>query len=163
MFVLKFNTLCVGFCKNPKLVVKYKSGPLGWKERHALDDFILNPNDHFNYKSIFTKLISQNKFDILKLDLEFLSPTLLNRYERSYYLSFDKKFRVTLDNKMSFYSINPINHNFKIFSDQEKTVVELKYDEHDLDGAKDITSYFPFRVTKNSKYVTGIDRIRAWK
>ena len=70
---------------------------------------------------------------------------------------------MTLDNKMSFYSINPINHNFKIFSDQEKTVVELKYDEHDLDGAKDITSYFPFRVTKNSKYVTGIDRIRAWK
>ncbi len=98
-----------------------------------------------------------------KLDLQFLIPTLLNRYERTYYLSSDKKYRLTLDNKMEFYSINPIRDYFKIFSDEEKTVVELKYNQQYADGARGITEHFPFRVTKNSKYVIGVERIRNWK
>ena len=64
---------------------------------------------------------------------------------------------------MEFYSINPITDYFRIFSDEEKRVVELKYDQQDVDGAKDITKHFPFRVSKNSKYVIGIDRIKNWK
>ena len=51
----------------------------------------------------------------------------------------------------------------KIFSDEEKTVVELKYDQQYADGARGITEHFPFRVTKNSKYVIGVERIRNWK
>ena len=152
-----------GVCQDPVLEIKYKSGLLGWKERHKLNNFCLNPNEKFDYKKIFNDLLSRENFEISKLDLDFLSPTLLNRYERSYYLSFNKQFRVTLDNKMDFYSINPVNNSFKTFADDERVVVELKYDQNNLDGARNITRHFPFRVTKNSKYVVGIDRIRGWK
>tara|TARA_B100000787_G_C16191593_1_gene297885 strand:+ start:1360 stop:2085 length:726 start_codon:yes stop_codon:yes gene_type:complete len=152
-----------GQCKNPTLEIKYKTGLLGWKERHDLKDFNLDIEKYFNYKSIFEYLMEGKDFDLHKLDLQFLTPTLLNRYERSYYLSFDKKYRVTLDNKMEFYSINPIRDHFKTFSDEEKTVVELKYNNEYAEGARSITEHFPFRVTKNSKYVIGVERLRNWK
>jgi len=97
------------------------------------------------------------------LNLKHLKPALLNRYERVYYLSADKKYRVTLDTKMEFYSINPVMEYFKSFCDDEKTVLELKYNQQDFDGVEKITQFFPFRLTKNSKYVIGIDRIRHWK
>ena len=130
---------------------------------HNLKNFNLNIDKFFNYRAIIDSLIESKEFDILKLDLQFLTPTLLNRYERTYYLSFDKKYRVTLDNKMEFYSINPIKDYFRTFSDEEKRVVELKYDQQHVDGAKDITKHFPFRVAKNSKYVIGVERIKNWK
>jgi hypothetical protein len=153
----------LGECNNPVLEIKYKQGLLGWKERHNLPDFTLDLENNFNFKVVFDKLVSNKSFDLYKLDLKFLIPTLLNRYERTYYLSSDKKYRLTLDNKMEFYSINPIRDFFKIFSDEEKTVVELKYNQQYADGARGITEHFPFRVTKNSKYVIGVDRIKNWK
>lgn len=152
-----------GLCKNPVLEIKNKMGLLGWKERHNLKDFNLDIEKYFNYKDIFDYLIESKEFNLFKLDLQFLTPTLLNRYERTYYLSFDKKYRITLDNKMSFYSINPFRDDFKIFSDEEKTVVELKYNQQHADGAGRITKHFPFRVSKHSKYIIGIERIRNWK
>ena len=64
---------------------------------------------------------------------------------------------------MEFYSINPVRDYFKTFADDEKTVIELKYNQQDADGAKAITKNLPFRVTKNSKYVIGVERLRHWK
>lgn len=151
-----------GVCKNPSLEVKYKSGLLGWKERHKLSDFNLDRDKFFNFKEILDPLITQNNFEIMKLNLTFLRPTLLNCYERTYFMSRDEKFRVTLDRKMEFYSINPIRDHFKIFSDEEKMVIELKYDEKFRNEVQKITQYFPFRVTKNSKYVIGVERLKKW-
>lgn len=152
-----------GQCNDPILEIKYKTGLLGWKERHKLRNFTLDKKKHFDFKEIFDHLYKGQDFDIIKLDLQFMTPTLLNRYERTYYMSFDKKYRVTLDNKMEFYSINPICDYFETFSDEEKTVVELKYNQQYADGARKITSKLPFRVTKNSKYVIGVERLKNWK
>ena len=151
-----------GECKSPTLEVKNKLGPLGWKDRYKLKEFNLERNQFFNYESIFDYLAADSS-DILRLNLKHLKPALLNRYERVYYLSADKKYRVTLDTKMEFYSINPVMEYFKTFCDDEKTVLELKYNQQDFDGVDKITQFFPFRLTKNSKYVIGIDRIRHWK
>lgn len=153
----------LGECNNPVLEIKYKQGLIGWKERHNLPNFIIDLENYFNFKGLFEKLVDNNNFDLIKLNLKSLIPTLLNRYERTYYLSSDKKYRLTLDNKMEFYSINPIRDYYKIFSDEEKMVVELKYNQHYADGARAITEHFPFRLTKNSKYVIGVERIRNWK
>jgi len=148
-----------GICRNPVLEIKYKKGFLGWKEKHALPDFKLDLEDEFNYKKIFSNLLKKQKYDLQKLKLNFLKPTLLNRYERTYYLSFDKKYRITLDNKMKFFSINPISNYFKVFTDDGHNILELKYDKNYRDGAIKISNYFPFRITKSSKYVIGLDRI----
>lgn len=151
-----------GLCKEPKLEIKYKSGLLGWKEKHSLKAFKLSKDGVFGYKDLLSELTSKKDFDISKLHLDALQPVLLNRYKRRYYLSLDKKFRVTVDSEMEFYSINPVREFFKTFSDERKTIVELKYDQKHVENAQNITQSFPFRVTKNSKYVVGIERVRHW-
>lgn len=152
-----------GLNKNPALEIKFKTGQLGWKKRFKLNDFNLNRHDHLNYKKIFNTLEKNKLLEKHKLDLHFLTPSLLNSYKRTYYLSYDKKYRITVDNDLLFYSINPINNFFNTFTDQERVVIELKYDKSDADGASGITNFLPFRITKNSKYVVGIERLRNWK
>ncbi|MDC0456447.1 polyphosphate polymerase domain-containing protein [Alphaproteobacteria bacterium] len=151
-----------GLCKKPVLEIKFKTGLLGWKERYNLKEFSLNKLEYFNCKNIFRDLNKIRNSNILNLFTKFLTPTLLNSYERTYYMSFDKKFRVTVDKKMKFYSINPTKNYFKTFLDDEQTILELKYKHIHYNIAEKITSHFPFRVTKNSKYVVGIDRLRNW-
>lgn len=152
-----------GLCEDPNLEIKYKKGLLGWKEKHRLKEFRLSKHNNFPYKDIISELTRRQHFDVLKLHLDALRPTLLNRYKRTYYMSHDKKFRVTVDSEMEFYSINPVKDFFKNFFDERKTIVELKYDQEHLEHARSITQSFPFRVTKSSKYVVGIERVRHWR
>jgi len=151
-----------GICSKPILEAKYKHGFLGWKTRYTLNNFMLNFNKNLNYKNIFKKSFKNKSNDIKQLDIDSLIPTLLNCYERIYFLSKDKKYRITLDNNMRFYSINPIKDQFKLFLDQNKNILELKYNHNHRENAEKITNYFPFRVTKSSKYVIGLERIKNW-
>jgi hypothetical protein len=57
---------------------------------------------------------------------------------------------------MSYSRFPPRQRKFFSEMDGERTVVELKYDIEHEPGAQLITSAFPFRLTKNSKYVTGV-------
>ncbi|MFT7452391.1 MAG: hypothetical protein ACI9VN_003123 [Patescibacteria group bacterium] len=40
-------------------------------------------------------------------------------------------------------------------------IVELKYDIVDDEDAQYISNLFPFRLTKSSKYVSGVDHLDA--
>ena len=40
--------------------------------------------------------------------------------------------------------------------DRRKIIVELKYDQEHCDSAQEITKHLPFRLSKNSKYVSGV-------
>jgi len=85
-----------------------------------------------------------------------LAPTLLNTYVRSYFVTPDNKFRMTVDREMDF---SPLVNGRKITSIPfyvSNVVVELKYDQQWDDDANEILKYIPFRQTKNSKYVTGM-------
>ena len=41
----------------------------------------------------------------------------------------------------------------------DSIILELKYNYQDDDEAHIISSYFPFRMTKNSKYVSGVETL----
>ncbi len=85
-----------------------------------------------------------------------LIPTLINTYMRSYFVTPDNKFRMTVDREMDF---SPVINGRTITSIPFKVsniVVELKYDHGFDDEVKEILQYIPFRQTKNSKYVTGM-------
>ena len=45
------------------------------------------------------------------------------------------------------------------YIDYDSVILELKYDQENDQEAQDITTIFPFRITKNSKYVTGVQKI----
>jgi hypothetical protein len=89
-----------------------------------------------------------------------MSPSLVNRYKRTYYLSADKLFRITVDDELSYFNIDNFNTNFnEKFRDESNIIVELKYDKNSENTANLVSQHFPFRITKSSKYITGIDRI----
>ena len=130
--------------KESILEVKQKNAELGWKDSTNIDASLIVDNE-----SILSTLRDRG---LLKSNL---TPVLHNSYQRSYYLSQDGHFRITID----------FLQTFKIpFTDMEPlpmvkypNIVELKYDSDKADLAKHITNFIPFRQTKNSKYTTGIE------
>jgi len=144
--------------KKPTLELKIKNGILG----HKL---------HFLLKPLNTAT-QLNKLDIVQLTsnvdipqhilakIKVLTPTLLNRYNRKYFLSADKRFRITIDTNQVFYKICSINRYFlNRCRDNSSIVLELKYDRNADKDASYITERIPFRLTKSSKYVRGIEKL----
>ena len=85
----------------------------------------------------------------------------MNRYSRKYYRSGDGKYRITIDSNLGYYKLLQLNNNFshKII-DKNARIIELKYDKDSDDRAKNVTNYFPFRISKSSKYIEGVDRLK---
>ena len=85
---------------------------------------------------------------------------LLNSYYRYYFATHDNRFRLTVDRDLSYYRVGCFKNSFTHSqTDHRSIVVEMKYDkENDLE-AQHVSGFFPFRVTKSSKYVQGIDRV----
>jgi hypothetical protein len=150
-----------GEIKKPVLEIKIKKGLVGDKWSYKLKSFVLD-ND-FNNDKI------QNIFKDSNLPLPILesakmvTPTLLNSYSRKYFLSADNKFRVTLDFKLLYHKIGKRfnNFNFAPVSDENK-IIELKYGLLDDTAANAISTQFPFRLNKNSKYVNGVNTIKQF-
>ena len=89
-----------------------------------------------------------------------LKPTLINRYQRKYFLSLDQKFRLTIDDHLEYFPVSsPEQLSSGGLKDSLSMIMELKYSPiYQLESA-DITQEFPFRVIKNSKYVRGVQII----
>jgi hypothetical protein len=83
-------------------------------------------------------------------------PSIVNSYFRRYFISSNGKFRITIDNEINYFATNSgwINP----FSVKENNIImELKYNPEDANKAPDVSNYFPFRISRNSKYVKGIN------
>lgn len=147
-----------GKIENAVLEFKIKKGSLGKKDYYQLQPFQLD--EHFSKKELLSALssgeIPRNIRDIMMS----LYPALLNSYSRKYFLSADKQFRLTIDKDQIFYRISYNNNTFlnnvKI---RHAVVLELKYDVSLQEEANKISNGFPFIMTKNSKYLQGIEHV----
>lgn len=147
-----------GNIQSPVLEYKIKKGLLGNKDSHKLNSFILD--ESFNKKQIVNALNTDSIPLVVKNELLSLKPTLLNSYTRKYFLSVDKKFRLTIDHNLSYFKIGYTENTFlNKVEDKKSTVLELKYDKDDELEAKQVGEIFPFMLTKNSKYLQGLERI----
>lgn len=147
-----------GTIKNPVLEYKFKDNFAGYKEKYHLSDFEISTQ--FNSDSIQRLLQDSAIPKKIRHELSLLRPTLLNNYQRRYYISRDKKFRLTVDQQLQYCKISERNNNLlDIYRDLKSIIVELKYPISLDDDVRMITNQFPFRMTKNSKYVTGIFKL----
>ena len=147
-----------GKIKKPVLEFKQKHGLTGSKTSIALPSFDLKDI----YRSGFlSSLFQKSNLDMRKKDLMLsLKPSVINRYQRKYFLSFDQKFRVTLDNHLKYYPVSsPEQLSSCGLKDSLSMIMELKYSPIYQLESNNITQEFPFRVIKNSKYVRGIQII----
>lgn len=150
-----------GTAISPVLEFKIKKGFVGTKKSFRLPEFEIN-KDNFDasiLKNVFGKAELPKE---IRERLSNLQPVLLNSYMRSYYSSLNKKFRVTVDDELEYYSLRSTwNHFSQLYRETLKTVVELKYDQEWDSEAEKITNQFPFRLDKNSKFVAGMSYFRS--
>ncbi len=134
----------------------YKDNLIGARDRLKLrlrwygDQFMKEANLEIKMKeaNLVYKLVTpfNSQLDLpIKELFKRLRPSITNSYYRRYFLTADKKVRLTIDTKISFDKIK-----------SEKTVVELKYKPDDEDVACQLINHFPLLLQKNSKYVDGI-------
>ena len=140
------------------LEFKVKRGLVGTKHHHPFPKFTFDDRFSLPY---FRDIIRISNLPLAVKDhLSGVGPVLLNRYLRWYFATPDRRFRVTVDTDLSFFHLNPFTNWFvnKQF-DHENIVLELKYRLDDDSKVDEISAGFPFRVTRSSKYVQGIERV----
>jgi len=147
----------LGRVENSLLEFKYKHGLVGRKDQY--------PFPAFDFDTSFTQqgfkaLYKMGDFPpVIREQLGWYLPTMVNRYCRSYFATVDEKFRVTIDTEMNFYKVNALRNQFKVRDiDSKMIVVEMKYDREFEPLAERISRSFPFRLTRSSKYTNGIER-----
>lgn len=145
-----------GEIKNAVLEFKIKKGLLGKKESYSLNSFQLDENFSKQQIAESIKELPRNIQDWMLS----MQPTLLNTYTRKYFLSADKKFRLTIDKNQKFFGISYNTNTFlNKVNNYQAVVLELKYDVSLDEEANKISNSFPFAMTKNSKYLQGIERV----
>lgn len=145
--------------KKPVLEFKIKEGLVGRKTSYLLPDFNLTETVPSKF---FSNLFRSSDLPVDVLEgLLILEPVLLNTYERKYFQSFDKNFRFTIDHKMDFYDFKSRQRgHMHCYPDLNNRVLELKYSKEIDELGSVITNQLPIRMTKNSKYVSGVFKFR---
>jgi VTC domain len=96
----------------------------------------------------------------LRGELLKLKPILVNRYQRNYFLSEDRQFRLTIDSDIEFYDASRDGCSMRFHqADRAAVVLELKYPVEAAPQANRISQQFPFRMTRSSKYISGVERV----
>ena len=147
-----------GRIKKPVLELKQKNGLTGTKSFFTIPSFNINDIYHPGFLS---SLFLKSNLDFGKKNLMLsLKPTLINRYQRKYFLSFDQKFRLTIDDHLEYFTVSsPEQLSSWGLKDSLSMIMELKYSPIYQPESANITQEFPFRVIKNSKYVRGVQII----
>lgn len=144
--------------KKPVLEIKIKKGLLGTKLSYPVNVFEIGSD--FTADRAVEIFNCDTVPQALREELKTMRPMLLNSYERKYFMSGDGNYRITIDSQLQYYKILSQNNSFmhKCLVDNN-VIMELKYANDLDDNVNRITSSLPFRVTKSSKYVEGIERL----
>ncbi|MEO1448178.1 MAG: polyphosphate polymerase domain-containing protein [Bacteroidota bacterium] len=131
--------------QHPQFETKIKAAEVGTKEIHSISAFAMD-----DLASTTAAVNQQTRY------ARHLLPSLMNAYRRAYYISFDQRFRLTVDWCLRYHNIR-IQPDFRQFVIQDAaTILELKYDQPDDRDATWVIQRFPFRQSKHSKYVQGL-------
>ena len=151
----------LGLIGRPTLEIKRKRGLLGRKETYPVPP--LRMDESFDSRATMEALLKHDLPESVRLELSLLEPTLLNHYRRRYFVSGDGVYRVTVDTDLGFHRLHRSGNSFLERAPRSPlVVVELKYHREDGEGADRIANAFPFRLSRSSKYVQGIERVLPW-
>ena len=142
----------------PVLQFKIKRGLVGTKKQYPLAPFRLERG--FSTPGFAAHWRNAALPDEVIPRLHGMTPVLVNRYYRWYYATLDGSYRITVDADVTYYRVGSLRSTFAHRQvDRANVIVELKYGPEHAGGASRVSSYFPFRMTRNSKYVQGIERV----
>lgn len=143
------------------LEIKCKRNQLNWKLIYKVQgELTRNGSD---WRRLYSEIRQQIPAEGKKwMEMNPL-PVLINRYKRKYFISRDKKVRVTLDTDLSIYdqSRKPFP-NYSSKSNLPKVLVlEIKFPREQRDHVVDIFGNIPWRSSRFSKYISGFISING--
>jgi len=145
------------------LEVKRKRGVVGTKRFFPLNSFAYGPD--FSFEAIRRATCAAIGDPVVAELVNASRPALANRYRRRYLVSADGRFRMTIDTAVRFERVHgePPRGPFTCFEERDLVVLELKYDATHDGGAAAILGRLPYRVTRFSKYLSGIARLGGFE
>ena len=98
--------------------------------------------------------------EIVTASLKLREPVVLVRYRRQYFESGARRFRLTVDDRLSFVRVRasgalvttPLPFN-------PGTILELKYAPELAEEAETVSARLTFRTGRFSKYLTGVEAL----
>jgi hypothetical protein len=143
----------------PVLERKFKSGLISGKDAHTLPDFRLNG---LPLESTLTAVFDQARLpERLRNELRHLTPCLVNRYCRRYFLSADGRFRLTVDSDFRFGPVRGTPVEVSAAVGVPRVVLELKFEAKHADQAEALTNALPMRLKRCSKFILGVEQLHA--
>ncbi|GAB5473194.1 MAG: polyphosphate polymerase domain-containing protein [Maribacter sp.] len=142
--------------ENPTIEIKKKMGEAGDKDSFRLTGISFDLADQTADEVRQLLIANTEHHGPVHEVLKRLHPTLINTYERRYFLSFCGRYRITVDFNQAFYNPNytKLRHSRRKIAD---VVLELKYTTADDAEARQLSQQIKTRLSKNSKYVNGIN------
>lgn len=157
-FRIRWYGELLGHIEQPVLELKLKNNTLGWKESYRLAPLSLS--QPFSPKTVHDVFQASSLPPRLAADLLSLESVMIVRYRRKYFQSACRQYRLTLDRDLEFYRVDPSSGFFHKLRDGVHTILELKYDGDQGRNVHHVTNSFPFRLTRVSKYVLGVERFQ---
>ena len=143
---------------SPRLEIKGKEGYVSYKSVYPLNDFELSRK--IDAAGVHNLLDASELPSEIRNYLSYTRPVLVNRYRRKYWRSGDGRYRLTLDHNIRFSGFTAFEHqDLQHVVEDTGAILEIKYNLMDDSSFADIANGFPFRQTRSSKYVAGMDRI----
>jgi hypothetical protein len=149
----------IGTHPNTVLERKRKYGLVGTKESTSIGALNFVPG--VSGRELVAAIDREGVPELLRATSRSLRPVLHVRYRRRYYRTVCGRFRVTIDDKLSFVRLVPGFNSLAHRASDSAIILELKYALDDDAAAVAIASALPFRMTRNSKYVVGVDKLFA--
>ena len=143
--------------KIKNLEIKNKINNLSDKIAFQLDSssFLKNINFFNDLRIKVNSIISSNK----KINFSYLREVVFIKYKRKYFeLKNNKDIRITIDENLQYSSIYEINN--KILLAKDFFIVEFKFSPIFYEKVQLILDKFPFRSSRNSKYLYAISQIK---
>ena len=142
------------------LEIKNKAGELGWKDRSEIRFRPDGPLEVMGRPELTRRLADQAS-PLTALVLTGQTPSLINRYRRRYLENTARTVRLTVDDRLCFglpgeaRCLTPSG----LLTRHQAAVVEIKFGQADAAAGRAVLNSLPFRRTKFSKYVVGLQTV----
>lgn len=138
------------------LEIKRKRNQFGWKIRYPIERAPYSPGA--DWRQVRAALMSQLPADGRYWLQQASFPVLINRYRRRYFVSADQSIRATMDTENTVW-----DQRSKRWPDlgaagrpSPVLIIEFKFGTESRDMASDMLTGIPIRVSRCSKYISGV-------
>lgn len=141
--------------ENPMLEMKIKEANMGHKKQEKLDHSLDLGRTWSEILAGVKTAVSPSFLPILK---QHNQPTIINSYQREYYVTPDGEVRLTLDFDQCVFDqrLSMMPNVKRPLPIEKELVIELKAPPEQTERLTDIMGRFPLLRSRNSKYVKGM-------